>query len=255
VHERFVVPGHGQERRFIPAGLDDNPHIDRAEYEMALAELDETTQDQLLRGLWVTDPGGKPFKRVWWRGKNRYDRTVSSAVISRWISWDTAFKDKNSSDYSAYLVAELMADYRLRLKWVRRERLTFPELPEEMEIVAEVHNRDGRLSGVLIEDRASGTSAYQTLAATAPEWLREILVPFQPRGSKLERARQAGVWCKRGCVLMPRPGETAPWLYDFAEELFNFPDVAHDDRVDALSQLILYLEYYLAEGWRAREAM
>jgi hypothetical protein len=37
---------------FIPAKLDDNPHLDRAEYVLSLAELDETLRNQLLNGDW-----------------------------------------------------------------------------------------------------------------------------------------------------------------------------------------------------------
>jgi predicted phage terminase large subunit-like protein len=258
VYERFVVPGHDPNRVFLPAGLRDNPYIDATEYRRALAELDDITRAQLLEGAWVTDPGGKPFQREWWRGQNRHGRIVDSTVVGRWISWDTAFKDKESSDYSAYLVAELTADYVLHVRYVHREKLTFPQLPEEMARVATQYGGDGKLLGVLIEDKASGTSAFQTLAATAPEWLQQVLVAFQPKGSKTERASQASVWCKRGCVTLPEiphsvRNDDAGWLFEFEQELFNFPDVQHDDRVDALSQVVLFLEHYLAEGWRGRE--
>ena len=261
VYERFVVPGHDPGRVFLPAGLGDNPYIDAVAYRLSLAELDDITQAQLLDGAWVTDPAGKPFLRDFWRGQNRHGQLVPSQMVGRWVSWDTAFKDKASADYSAYLVGEMTQDYVLHTRKVHRERLTFPQLPEEIERVATRWNRDGKLCGVLIEDKASGTSAYQTLKATAPEWLQAILVAFQPKGSKVERGRQAAVWCKRGCVTLPLPASGSPhsvggegmgWLFEFERELFNFPDVQHDDRVDTLSQLVLYLEHYLAEGWRGR---
>ena len=37
---------------FIPAKLDDNPHLDRAEYVQSLSELDPTLRAQLLNGDW-----------------------------------------------------------------------------------------------------------------------------------------------------------------------------------------------------------
>lgn len=275
VYERFVVPGHAPSRLFLPAGLADNPHIDASAYRISLAELDDVTRAQLLDGAWVTDPAGKPFRREFWRGQARHGKIVPSTVVGRWISWDTAFKDKASSDYSAYLVAELTADYVLHVQRVHREKITFPELPQAMLSVAREHNRDGKLAGVLIEDKASGISAFQTLAATAPDWLQAVLVAFSPRGSKAERAQQAAVWCSRGCVTLPSvgrvldydpaqaldydPAQTGQrssggplWLFEFERELYGFPDVQHDDRVDTLSQVVLYLEHYLAEGWRGR---
>lgn len=68
----------------------------------------------------------------------------------------------------------------------------------------------------------------------------------------MRRAQQAALWCKRGCVLLPRPSDAAPWLADFERQLFGFPDVEYKDMVDAFSQICIYVENYLAEGWRAR---
>ena len=254
VFERFVVPGSG--RVFVPAGLADNPHIDRAEYERSLSELDDTTRQQLLEGLWVTDPAGKPFQREWWRGQNRYDaadEALRRRVVGRWLSWDTGYKDKETNDYTANSVLELTPDWRLLVRKVEAERLTFPNLLEAIEEAATHHNRDRKLRGVLIEDKGSGISALQTLHAAAPAWLRGLLVPTNPgSASKEERATLAAVWAKRGCILLPHPGPEVPWLLDFERELYEFPHVEHDDRTDTLTQAIIYLEHYLAAGWQAR---
>jgi len=45
--------GRAFKRAFVPATLDDNPHLDRAEYAESLAELDPVTREQLLRGDWT----------------------------------------------------------------------------------------------------------------------------------------------------------------------------------------------------------
>lgn len=258
VYERFVVPNVRNLRIFIPARLADNPHIDRTEYEESLSNLDETTRLQLLNGLWVTDPAGKPFIADWWIRKNRFDISDNKArnrAVARWVSVDTAFKDKDTSDFSAFVVGELTPDYRLFIRNVRRDKLQFPDLPSTIEFMAHRFNEDGKLRAVLIEDKASGTSAYQTLLRSAPEWLRRMLVAFMPTGDKTTRARQAAVWCKRGCIWLPKPSVHAPWLHDFEQELFNFPDVTHDDQVDALSQLVLYAENFIAEGHEMRAGL
>jgi hypothetical protein len=45
-------------RFFVPARLDDNPHLDQEEYELSLRELDPVTRAQLRRGDWqITDRG------------------------------------------------------------------------------------------------------------------------------------------------------------------------------------------------------
>lgn len=47
----------GEPRVFVPARLEDNPHVDSS-YEQSLARLDATTHAQLRQGVWITDAGG-----------------------------------------------------------------------------------------------------------------------------------------------------------------------------------------------------
>ena len=92
----------------------------------------------------------------------------------------------------------------------------------------------------------------QTLAHSAPAWLTGLLKPVNPGSQgKAARARQASLWCERGRVLLPKPNPDAPWLFDFEEGLYLFPSAALNDPADAFTQGILFLENYLAEGWRA----
>ena len=221
-------------------------------------ELRATTPELTWSGTYQgvpTPPGGYIFKRQWWRRENRYDPndpSLPGQIYARYISWDTGQKDKETSDYSAYTVGELLTDYRLIIRRVRQERLEFPGLPAVTEQTAVRWNHDDKLHGVIVEDKSSGTSALQTLAATSPDWLAALLIPFMPTTDKITRASQAAVWCKNGCVLLPVPGPAVPWLIDFEDELFSFPQVAHDDRTYTLSQLILFLEHILSAGWLAR---
>ncbi len=104
----------------------------------------------------------------------------------------------------------------------------------------------------MIEDKASGTSAIQTLQDGAPEEISKLVSAFMPNGSKEERARLASVWCDRECVLLPWPESQVSWLSDFENGLYKFPNIPHDDDVDAFVMGILYLEHLLAAGWQAR---
>jgi hypothetical protein len=61
VKSRFIEPLDAS-RPFIPARIDDNPHLDRAEYRRALSLLDDTTRDQLERGLWLQDEAGRIYR-------------------------------------------------------------------------------------------------------------------------------------------------------------------------------------------------
>lgn len=260
VFERMIVNGQPPRRFFMPAWLEDNPYVDQAAYDESLAELDPLTRDQLRRGLWVLPKGARTFSRGWWRGRNRYDPTdleLAARAEERWISFDTANKDEESNAYTAWTVGDLVVPSgslgrRLLLRDAGRERLQFPDLVQTIEQVARRWNQDGKLRGIIIEDKASGTSAYQTLSAAAPSWLSRLLLLFQPRVAKEQRWAQAAVWCKLGCLWLPHAHESVGWLGPFETEIFGLPDGEFNDQADSFSQLVLYLEHYLAEAHAAR---
>ena len=223
-------------------------------------ELRATTPALIWEGTYQGNPtpaGGYTFRREWWSGRNRYragDRSWSTQVVGRFQSWDFAVKDKQSNDPSACLTADLLADYRLLVREVYVDRLTFDVVPETVVSMARRWNGDGLLRNVLIEDASSGTPAYQTLMATAEAWLRPLLFAMRPVGSKVERAGAASVWCANGMVWLPHPGPEVAWLLDYEDELFAFPQGAHDDQVDVTSQVILFCENLLSAGYNARAA-
>lgn len=205
---------------------------------------------------------GDIFNWTWWDGKNRYnleDSRIRNRVIARWQFWDTALKDETSNDPSACVTFELWPDYRIAVRHVFNGRLQSAFLPDKIQEFATRFNQDGKLQAVVIEDKASGTTAIQTLRATSPAWLATIIQEFEPRGTKEYRARQAAIWCARDAVLLPWPNEDAPWLYEFADpqagQLFRFPKAAHDDMVDAFSMGIIFTEHLVSLGWQAREGL
>lgn len=224
-------------------------------------ELEQTTPIPIWEGTYQgnpTPPQGSVFLREWWDGKNRFDPTdkkLVNWVVGRWLSWDTGLKDEESNAYSALTVGELWPDYRLALREVFRERLIFPDLPDTIARYAGKYNRDGKLRGIIVEDKASGTSALQTLQKSSEDWIKKLLIAFNPPSDKVTRAQQAAVWAKNDCVLMPIPDPESFWLLDFEDELFNFPGSIYKDQVDAFSQMILWLENLLSEGWKARNAI
>jgi predicted phage terminase large subunit-like protein len=198
---------------------------------------------------------GNVFQRTWWQGRNRYDLTDEARLhqmYGRWIFLDTAYKDKDTSDFTACSVFDLTPDYRLAWRHVWNERLEFPGLLARIEETALSFNADGKLKGVIIEDKGSGTSAAQSLKMGAPGWLGALITPFTPVGSKVYRAQQASLWCALDCVLIPEPSEAAPWLFDATEQLFRFPTAAHDDIVDSFSMGVIYLEPYISTGHAIR---
>ncbi len=200
-------------------------------------------------------PGGYIFRRDWFR--ERYDIDdpgVRNRVYARFLSFDTAQKTEDRHDYSALVVGELWPDYRLGIRFVDRRRLEFPELVDWIETAAGRWNRDEKLHAIIVEDKMSGTSALQTMRASSSDLVRRLLVPFVPTTDKVTRANQAAVWARLRSVILPYVREDLYWLIDFQEEeLFLFPQVDHDDRIDAFDQLVLYLENMLSAGYEARK--
>ena len=197
---------------------------------------------------------GEPIIDVdWWHGRNRYIVGPAHQTNQRWrwLSWDTALSDADTAAFSACTVAEMNDNRTLSITEVWRGHLAFHDLVDQITALAERHNRDGKLREVLIENKASGISAIQTLQATAPHWLRSRITGWTPQGSKEYRAKLASVWCQRGMVLLPEPSLSVPWLLDFESELEHFPRGDFKDQVDSFTQLILYLEPWIEQGWHA----
>jgi phage terminase large subunit-like protein len=257
------VPKPWHDRRTEPGALLWPERFDRP----ALAKLKQGLRTELAIAGQLqqrpSPPGGAIYRADWWAGeRNRYRvNDPAQIVTARWLSLDTALKDKDANDFSVCLVVELLADYRMRLRHMWKEHLTFPSLVRDIAATAEAWFGAGQgpngvdlLRGVIIEDTVSGTSAIQTLRESAPAWLAPLIIDFAPGGSKVYRARQASVWCELDCVLLPYPSPEVPWLYGWEADRDDFPRGEHDDTIDPFSQAIIYLEHLLAAGWHGREA-
>ena len=64
------------------------------------------------------------------------------------------------------------------------------------------------------------------------------ILAVNPEGGKEARAAAVSPLIEAGNVYLPHPLQ-APWVYDFIEEAAAFPNGAHDDQVDAMTQALL----------------
>jgi predicted phage terminase large subunit-like protein len=87
----------------------------------------------------------------------------------------------------------------------------------------------------LVEAKANGDAVVDSL-------MGEIsgLILVEPRGGKIARANAVSPILEGGRLWLPKP-ERAPWVNGFIDTCAAFPNVAHDDDVDAMSQAILDL--------------
>lgn len=230
--------------------------------------------------LEATIPGGTIFKKHWYQnGRSRYHpRDPKFRVggtlepIRRWISWDTAhtatkkgFQEmQQTAAYSAVGVWDLTTDYRILLRHVERHRIEFPDLmPNPYEgdpgLIARVSDEwyvPGIFAGHLIENADSGTMAIQTLQRASDPWAGEMILAYQPTVDKVTRAIDASTWFMNGSVLLPLPDFSVPWLLEYEQELFGFPNVAYKDQVDMSTQIVNWTaNRWLSLGLDARQEL
>ena len=176
--------------------------------------------------------GGGLFKRDWWQFYDvppRFDQMAQS--------WDLSFKGGEQHDYVVGLVAGRRGpDIYLVDRYKAHASFT-----ETCEAIRRMAQRYPNCGAVYIEDAANGSAAIDTLR-------RQVagVLPVGPHGGKYSRASAAEPRVQAGNVWLPRP--TTPdgrpilgraWVLDFIEQLAQFPYGAHDDDVDAFSQLLI----------------
>ena len=64
------------------------------------------------------------------------------------------------------------------------------------------------------------------------------MIAVQPAGGKVARASAVCPQIESGNVYLPHPA-MAPWIEAFIEECAAFPNGAHDDQVDAMTQALI----------------
>ena len=93
----------------------------------------------------------------------------------------------------------------------------------------------------LVEDKANGPAILNALRAKVGG-----LIPVEPEGSKYARAAAVTPLVEAGDIVLPDPmaagfldaegQSTVAWVVDLTEEARDFPNAAHDDTVDGMSQ-------------------
>lgn len=170
---------------------------------------------------------GGMLKRHWWRFYREAPSTFDEIIQS----WDMAFKDTKASDYVVGQVWGRKGADKYLLDQTH-DQINFPAT---VQAVRTLSAKWPKAHAKLVEDKANGTAVIATLQ-------HEIagLIPVEPQGGKIARASAVSPQIEAGNVYLPDPS-IAPWVHDFIEECAAFPNGAHDDQVDAMSQALLRL--------------
>ena len=226
VKARFVDPGDPG-RPFIPAKLEDNPHLDQVEYERSLAELDIVTRQQLRHGDWDVLPEGRMFRRDWFEIVDA--APAIGPTVRFWDMAATEEKPGTDPDWTAGVKMRRSPEGVFYVLDVRRLRGT-PKTTEQA--VKQTAEEDGR--GVAVWMEEEGGSSGKTVT---DHYTRRVLPGWNYRGirstgPKTERAGPLSSQAEAGNVKLVR----GSWNTDFLDEISPFPSPGvHDDQVDAAS--------------------
>lgn len=117
---------------------------------------------------------------------------------------------------------------------VYRAKLNYSQLKHMIIYMAD----QARASAYVIEDKGSGTSVIDDIRHSV---YANIARPFAytPIGDKMRRVMAQSAKMEEGRVHLPK---AAPWLRAFHDEVLQFPHGRHDDRVDALTQFLDWID-------------
>jgi predicted phage terminase large subunit-like protein len=193
-------------------------HLAHKRYEMGASAFTCLYQGR------PSEADGIIFRRAWFRTYTSvptFKRVIMSA--------DTAFKTTTSADFSCVQVwAEAQTGFYLLASW--KQRVEFPDLVRTLIDFAD----QWKAELVLIEDAASGQSLLQTLQSSTSLPLKAI----KADRDKATRANACTAMCESGRVYLPAD---APWLGEYLDSLCGFPNMPHDDDVDATTQALNFL--------------
>lgn len=169
---------------------------------------------------------GNLVQRDWFKLVDSAPDRSAGQIIQ---SWDTAYKDDPSCDYSV-CTTWLRSKSNHYLIDVYRERRNFPDLLRDAKALYAKHRPDC----VLIEEQGTGITMIQALK----ELSHSGIIARKSKDDKKTRLVSVLPTIEAGDVCLPRH---APWLAEFLGELCGFPARRHDDQVDSVSQYLLWV--------------
>jgi predicted phage terminase large subunit-like protein len=168
---------------------------------------------------------GSLFRASWWQ---YWTPETLPKQFDEWLcSWDCTFKGEETSDFVVGQVwARKDADFYL-IDQVR-ERADFPAT---LMLVRGLRKRWPQVLLTLVEDKANGSAVIAMLRKELPGLVASKA--DVSTGGKTARAQAVAPMVQSGNVHLPAG---APWVSDFVAECAAFPNAAHDDQVDSMSQ-------------------
>jgi predicted phage terminase large subunit-like protein len=148
-------------------------------------------------------------------------------------SWDCTFKDNKTSDYvCGGLWKRRLSNYYLIDCYHKQASFT-----DTIEAIKQMTRTYPGAIAKYIEDRANGTAVISSLKSQISG-----IIAVDATDDKIARLNAVTPVFQSGNVYLPHP-KLNSWTEDMIKELLDFPNGAHDDFVDMLSQALNKLMY------------
>lgn len=172
------------------------------------------------------------------------DRALPDRFDLVLVSIDAAFKDEKTSDYVSVMAVGVDGPDRYLLN------LVLKHLDAEATKVEAARQRLlYKASVVLIEDKANGSAVIKALKQKLPG-----IIAVNPEGGKMSRMMAASPsWQSHNWFVDRNAAYTEP----FITSCLNFPNAAHDDDVDSMTQAEVWLQTHgcgLFDLWKKQAA-
>ena len=168
--------------------------------------------------LFLRDAWGFYDREEYLANKMKFDKVV--------ISIDATFKDAKRSDFvSIQCIGKRGHDYYLLDR--THKRMTFMNTVKE---VIRMKASNPLVRQIYIEDKANGSAIIDVLRSYTTG-----VVAVEPRESKYARAEAVAFIQQEGHFHLPMK---TGWVYEYINEFATFPNGAHDDEVDAMTQAL-----------------
>lgn len=221
-----------------PLGREPGQYLESAR-DRTLDDWEQTRRQVGARG-WSALYQGRPspadggiLKRSWWRYHTgagvqlQRDGTCRAFNADQVIqSWDMSFKDTKASDF---VVGQVWVRRGAKAQLVDQVRGRM-DFPGACAAVKALSAKWPQAALKLVEDKANGPAIIAQLRRDVPG-----LVAYNPKDSKEARCHAVSAFIEAGNVELP---SDAPWVNDFIEECSAFPNGAHDDQVDTMTQAL-----------------
>jgi len=205
------------------ASTRDNTALPDDFYEFVQGRYTSELAQQELEGQFIDMAGGL-FKRAW---LPIFTGALPAAHKGlRYRFWDLAVSTKASADFTATARVTVTDDARVFIDWLWQGRASWPEVKKRIIDTA----RSEPDTEVGIETIAGFEIAHAELLQ-APELAHVAMRSIKPSRDKATRAAPLAARAERGKVMLMAGAHTE----DLIGQAVAFPDVKHDDLIDAAS--------------------